>query len=259
MITFVSLISGSSGNATYISDGKTNLLVDCGMSGKALKDALARIDVKPESLSALLITHEHIDHTKGAGVVSRRYDIPVYATAGTHAAMDIGDIAEKNIRIIAPKNEFEIGTIAVTPFEIPHDAAEPVGYSFIAGGEKLSIATDMGHLRDGLREELAGSKYVLLESNHDVDMLRFGGYPFPLKQRILSDVGHLSNELAAKFALQLINDATEHIMLGHLSKENNTPEIAILETYNALTDAGVNVGKDVTLKVADRYNHTRII
>ena len=259
MVTFVSLISGSSGNATYISDGKTNLLVDCGMSGKALKDALAHIDVKPESLDALLITHEHIDHTKGAGVVSRRYDIPVYATAGTHGAMDIGSISEKNTRIIAPKNEFEIGTIAVTPFKIPHDAAEPVGYSFIADGEKLSIATDMGHLREGLREELAGSKYILLESNHDVDMLRLGNYPYPLKRRILSDVGHLSNELAAKFALQLINDGTEHIMLGHLSMENNRPEIAMLETYNTLTDAGVSVGRDVTLKIAGRYNHTRLV
>ncbi len=259
MVTFISLISGSSGNATYISDGKTNLLIDCGMSGKALKNALARIDVQPENISALLITHEHIDHTKGAGVVSRRYNIPIYATAGTHAAMDVGDIDDANIRIIAPKLEFEIGSIAVTPFSIPHDAAEPVGYSFIAGGEKLSIATDMGHLRDGIREELSGSKYVLLESNHDIDMLRYGNYPYPLKQRILSDVGHLSNELAAKFALQLINDGAEHIMLGHLSKENNTPEVAMLETYNALTDAGVDVGRDVILKVADRYNHTRLI
>ncbi len=257
MVDFISLISGSSGNATYLADGKTHILIDCGMSGKQLLESLNRIGVSPEALDALLITHEHSDHTKGAGVAARRYGLPVYATEGTHAAMNIGDIADEQIKIIDSSHDFEIGTIGVKAFDIPHDAAEPVGYSFYIGGEKVSLATDIGHMHKSLIEQLAKSKMVILESNHDVDMLQFGPYPFPLKQRILSDVGHLSNENAAKTALQLINSGTEHIMLGHLSEKNNHPEIAMMETYNALTFAGVKVGEDVTLQVADRYKFTR--
>lgn len=256
MTRFISLISGSSGNATYFSDGKTNLLIDCGMSGARLKEALHAIDVMPESINALLLTHEHIDHTKGAGVISRRYNIPVYATEGTHSDMDIGNLADENIKLISEDTEFEIGTIAITPFAIPHDANQPVGFTFISENEKYSLATDIGKMTSGILDHITGSKNVLLESNHDIEMLRFGSYPFPLKQRILGDKGHLSNELAAKTALRLVQNGTEHIMLGHLSKENNRPEIAMLETYNLLTQSDVKVGSDVTLQVADRYKPT---
>lgn len=256
MITFVSLISGSSGNCSYISDGKTNVLIDCGMSGAKLKESLKTIDVSPERIDALLITHEHIDHTKGAGVISRRYNIPIYATEGTHTAMDIGSIASENVKLVSEDADFEIGSIGVKPFSIPHDAKQPVGYSFFVNGEKYSLATDIGKMNDYIIDAVSGSKKVLLESNHDVEMLRFGSYPYPLKQRILGDFGHLSNENAAITALRLIQNGTEHIMLGHLSKENNRPEIAMLETYNLLTQSGVNVGSDITLKVADRYAPT---
>lgn len=256
MNTFVSLISGSSGNATFVSDGRTNILIDCGMSGAKLKEALHAIDVMPESIDALLVTHEHIDHTRGAGVISRRYNIPVFATEGTHKGMDAGNISEENIHIIKADSEFEIGTIAITPFSIPHDASDPVGYTLNAGGEKYSLATDIGKMTNDILDHIIGSKKVLLESNHDIEMLKCGTYPFPLKQRILSDRGHLSNEFAAKTALYLVQNGTEHIMLGHLSKENNRPEIAMLETYNLLTQSGVNVGGDMTLKVADRYKPT---
>lgn len=257
MINFTSLISGSSGNAAYLSDGKTHILIDCGMSGKQLLDALNKIGASPEQLDALLITHEHSDHVKGAGVIARRYALPVYATEGTHSAMDIGSVSDEQIKVISTAQDFEIGTIGIKPFSIPHDAAEPVGYSFYINGTKLSLATDIGHMNKPLIEQIMKSKMVLLESNHDVDMLQFGPYPFPLKQRILSDIGHLSNENAAKTALQLVNSGTEHIMLGHLSEKNNHPEIAMMETYNTLTFAGVKVGKDVTLQVADRYKSTR--
>ncbi len=257
MVDFISLISGSSGNAAYLADGKTHILIDCGMSGKQLAESLKRIGVSPESLDALLITHEHSDHIKGAGVAARRYGLPIYATEGTRAAMNIGGVADGQIKIIDSSHDFEIGTIGVKAFDIPHDAAEPVGYSFYIGGEKVSLATDIGHMREPLFEQLANSKMVLLESNHDVDMLRCGPYPFPLKQRILSDTGHLSNENAAKTALRLVSSGTEHIMLGHLSEKNNHPEIAMMETYNTLTFAGVKVGNDVTLQVADRYKFTR--
>ena len=146
MATFVSLISGSSGNATFVSDGKTNLLIDCGMSGAKLKESLHAIDVMPESIDALLITHEHVDHTKGAGVISRRYNIPIYTTQGTHTSMDIGNIADENIKIITEDTDFEIGNIGICPFAIPHDAAQPVGFNFMIGDEKYSLATDIGQI-----------------------------------------------------------------------------------------------------------------
>jgi phosphoribosyl 1,2-cyclic phosphodiesterase len=256
MVTFISLISGSSGNAAFFSDGKTNLLIDCGMSGAKLKQSLSSIDVLPESIDALLITHEHIDHTKGAGVISRRYNIPVYATEGTHSGMDIGKVADENIHIVREGDDFEIGGIGIKPFQIPHDANQPVGYTLFTGGEKYALATDIGKMTNDILSAVTGSKNVILESNHDIEMLKCGSYPFPLKQRILSDTGHLSNEMAAKTALYLVNHGTEHIMLGHLSNENNRPEIAMLETYNHLTNGGINVGSDMTLKVADRYNPT---
>lgn len=256
MVTFISLISGSSGNATYISDGKTRLLIDCGMSGTKLKDSLRAVDVLPEDIDAILVTHEHIDHVRGAGVVSRRYNIPVYATEGTHKNMNAGKLAEENIKVISARKSFQIGGIGVTPFTIPHDAAEPVGYTFFAGGEKYALATDIGKMDEDLLGCIKGSKRILLESNHDIEMLRCGTYPYPLKQRILSDTGHLSNNMAAQTALELVNSGTEHIMLGHLSMENNRPEIAMLETYNLLSLSGINVGDDVTLKIADRYKPT---
>lgn len=258
MVTFVSLISGSSGNSTLISDGKTNLLIDCGMSGAKLKQSLASIGMAPENIHALLVTHEHIDHTKGAGVISRRYNIPVYATEGTHIAMTDAKLSNEQIELISEDTEFEIGTIAVKAFSIPHDARQPVGYTFNVDGEKCSIATDIGKMNMNILNNIKGSKKILLESNHDVEMLQYGPYPFPLKRRILSDTGHLSNVIAAKSALWLVNHGTEHVMLGHLSDKNNRPEIAMLESYNMLTDAGVNIGDDVTLKVADRYNPTHI-
>lgn len=251
--TFVSLISGSSGNASYISDGRTNILIDCGMSGKALKEALDKIDADPCDIDAILITHEHSDHVKGVGVVSRRYDIPIYATENTHAAMNIGKIREENIKIIKANTEFCINSIGIKSFSIPHDAADPVGYSFFMGEEKLSVATDIGHVSDIVRENVTGSKSVLLESNHNVEMLQYGAYPFLLKKRILSDRGHLSNENAAMLALELIKGGTEHIMLGHLSAENNTPDIARMTAEQILSSGGVSIGADATLCVASRH------
>ena len=144
------------------------------------------------------------------------------------------------------------------PFSIPHDAAAPVGYSYFAENDKYSLATDIGHMNDYILEHISGSRAVLLESNHDVRMLEYGSYPYPLKRRILSEVGHLSNENAAKCALELVKSGTERIALGHLSRENNRPEIALLETHNALTDAGISVGADVKLTVAKRFEATVI-
>lgn len=250
---FISLISGSSGNATLVSDGTTNLLVDCGTSGKALEKALAEAGSSIREIDAVLLTHEHSDHTKGVGVLSRKYGFPIYATAKTHTAtVKVGEI-NPDLKINIHANEdFEIGTIGIAPFQIHHDAADPVGYSFHIGSNKLTIATDTGYISKGLLEKLKGSDAIILESNHDVEMLRCGPYPFYLQQRILSDYGHLSNEVAARAALELVRSGTKHIMLGHLSDKNNLPEIALLETHKTLTEAGVKIGEDATLQVAHR-------
>ncbi len=255
-IKFCSLISGSSGNCSFFTDGKTNILIDCGMSGKNLEKALISIGVHAQDIDALLITHEHNDHIRGAGIVSRRYNIPVYATMGTHKCANIGDIKDENRKLVKPNTDFEIGTIGIRAFEIPHDSAEPVAYSMFSQGKKHTLATDMGYISNNLFNEIKGSDAILLESNHDIEMLKVGPYPYPLKQRILSNVGHLSNELAAQTALALVKTGTQKIMLGHLSENNNRPEIAQLETYNYLTQAGVKVGEDITLCVADRYRVT---
>ncbi len=257
MIELISLISGSSGNSSVITDGKTTLLLDCGTSAKRLEESLANADILPKNISALLITHEHSDHIKGAGVAVRRYNLPIYATAPTHKAMDIGKINDDLRMEITPEKSFEIDSIGVTPFSIPHDAAMPVGFVFSSGDESVAVATDIGRMNENILNHLHGCKKVLLESNHDVDMLRVGPYPYPLKQRILSDFGHLSNASAAEAALDLANHGTKQLMLGHLSVHNNYPETAIMETYNRLTSAGVEVGREITLQVADRYKITK--
>ncbi len=257
MLELYSLISGSSGNCTLITDGRTNLLLDCGTSGKRAFLALAALGVTPDMIDALLVTHEHSDHTKGIGVIARKLKIPVYATAGTHLNMDIGEIKDEQRIAVTPDSQFEIGSIAVCPFSIPHDAADPCGYCFENNETRVGVATDIGHMSDELLSKISGCKSIILESNHDVDMLRYGEYPYPLKQRILSDIGHLSNEMASYAALELVKSGTEHIMLGHLSDKNNLPEIAMMETFNRLSDNGVDVGKDVTLQVANRFEITR--
>lgn len=250
---FLSLVSGSSGNSTLISDGTTVLLADCGLSCKKLEQALRIAHVNPQDIDGILITHEHSDHIKGAGTVSRKYNLPVYATAGTHAAMNIGNIDEKNIRYISPDIDFEIGTIGIKPFSIPHDAAEPVGFNFFFGSKKLSLATDIGKMNDGILNRLKGSIAVLLESNHDADMLRFGRYPAVLKRRIAGEYGHLSNTDAAQTVCELVKSGTRHIMLGHLSAENNTPAKAYAQTADSLKNCGAVLGKDAALSVAARY------
>ena len=257
MAEFISLISGSSGNSSLISDGKTNILIDCGMSGKRLTELLGSIGIAPNRIDALLITHEHIDHVRGAGIIARRYGIPIYATQGTHSAMEIGNVSDDIRHTVSADKSFEIGTIGICPFSIPHDAAEPVGYSLFCGNTKFSLATDIGKMDEYIMDAIRGSEAVILESNHDVEMLKLGSYPFPLKQRILSDYGHLSNERASEAALELVKSGTRQLMLGHLSKENNRPEIALLETYNTLTQAGVEIGSDATIRVADRYGITK--
>ena len=248
----LSLRSGSRGNASLVSGGNTKLLVDCGVSGKSVTSALADVDVYPEDISAIAVTHEHIDHIAGIGVMMRRYHIPVWANAATWTAMEsqVGKIDKSLVNIFDNDSSFEIGEIGVKPFSIPHDAADPVGYSFMCGDEKVAVATDIGELKKDLFEAIRGSKTVLLESNHDVNMLEIGKYPPQLKRRIRGKLGHLSNDDAGRAAEFLVRLGTERILLGHLSEENNYPELARQTVICVLTDAGIKCGRDVLLGVA---------
>ena len=248
----LSLRSGSRGNASLVSGGNTKLLVDCGVSGKSVTSALADVDVYPEDISAIAVTHEHIDHIAGIGVMMRRYHIPVWTNAATWTAMDsqVGKIDKSLVNIFDNDSSFEIGEIGVKPFSIPHDAADPVGYSFMCGDEKVAVATDIGELKKDLFEAIRGSKTVLLESNHDVNMLEIGKYPPQLKRRIRGKLGHLSNDDAGRAAEFLVRLGTERIILGHLSEENNYPELARQTVICVLNDAGIKCGRDVLLGVA---------
>ncbi|MBR0366460.1 MAG: MBL fold metallo-hydrolase [Clostridia bacterium] len=258
MLKLYSLISGSSGNCSVVTDGRTHIMIDCGTSGKRATAALERIGIDPKSLSAILVTHEHSDHVQGVGILARRLRVPIYATRGTHAAMGIGSIDDTQIEFVTPDMPVDIFGIEATPFSIPHDAADPCGFSFSDDADKVTIATDIGYMPASLLSRISGSRSIILESNHDIDMLRFGPYPYPLQRRILGERGHMSNKLAAETAIELVKSGTEHIMLGHLSDKNNLPEIAMMETFNRLTDSGVDVGKDVTLQVAARYEITEM-
>lgn len=258
MLKFYTVVSGSSGNCTVVSDNKTNVLIDCGLTGKRLAQGLSDVGIQPGNLNAILITHEHIDHISGAGVVSRRYNVPIFANEKTWQKMEgnLGKIQPENIRIFKSDMSFEIGTIGVTSFNIPHDSVHGVGYSLHLGSKKLSVATDMGCIEQSVIEHIKGSFAVVLESNHDVTMLKQGSYPYYLKKRILGDGGHLSNECAAKIAAKLVGSGTYSILLGHLSKENNLPEIAYKAVSEALEKIGARVDKDIKLAVADRYKAT---
>lgn len=254
---FLSLISGSSGNASVITDGSSVILADCGMSGKKLEEAFSELGLSCADISAIVVTHEHIDHTRGVGIISRRYDIPVYATQETFEASSFGNLSEKNIHCVFSDNSFEIGKIGVCPFSISHDAVNPVGYSFFTENKKLTIATDMGEISPETEKKLLSSDEIILEANHDTQMLMYGSYPLSLKHRILSNIGHLSNEYAAQMCVKLLKNGTKKIMLGHLSNENNTPELAYETCKKELINAGAEIGSDIELSVADRYKITR--
>jgi phosphoribosyl 1,2-cyclic phosphodiesterase len=247
-----SLFSSSSGNAIYVRADDTRILVDAGMPGKKIESALSTINVPPESLDAILVTHEHSDHIKGVGVMSRRYDLPIYANYGTWSKMEkkIGKIDDKNIRVFMSEQDFYINQLNIYPYRTPHDAAESVGYNFMYRNKKISIATDLGHTNHKIINALKDSDVVILESNHDVDMLWNGSYPDHLKRRVAGTRGHLSNEAAAEVLLTLIASGTRHILLAHLSKENNTPTVALDTMKKALANYDIVIGKHVSVDVA---------
>lgn len=260
MSRFCSLQSGSNGNALYFESGKTKLLIDCGISAKRVAERLAEIGVAPRRLNGILITHEHSDHVAGIRVFTKQFGIPVYATEGTLAAMEKqrNDIASET-HVLRADAETEIGEVAVTPFQIPHDAREPVGYLLGAEQRKIAVATDMGKICEQIALKMKHSDFVFLESNYDEMMLKTGRYHPQLKRRILGSEGHFSNDQAAKFAAALVRGGTEHIMLGHLSANNNKPNLAYERVAEEIRRQGVSIGQDVMLEVASRSKRGGVV
>ncbi len=255
MLTFCSLFSGSSGNAAYVAHDGDAVLIDCGMSGRQVLDALQNAGLDARRIRALLITHEHSDHIKGAGVVARKLGVPIYATDGTWDAMEgaLGALPPRQCVRLRAGESFFVGGMEAASFSIPHDASDPVGYRLFTPAGSVAVATDMGFFADGVKSALAGADVVLLESNHDPDRLRENPhYPPRLKSRILGQKGHLSNQSGAEAAVYLAQQGTRHLLLGHLSRENNTPELAYGVARDALRAAGADVGRDVSLNVASR-------
>lgn len=259
-IKFCSLSSGSAGNCQYVETKNTKILVDSGFSGKRVEALLSSIGVCPSTIDGILVTHEHIDHTKGVGVLSRRYDIPIYANANTWKGMEkiIGKIKEENTKVFVSEEYFDIKDITIYPINIFHDALEPVGYIFYYNNTKISIVTDTGWINDNIKSKIKDSNLYLMESNHDVTMLKEGSYPWPLKQRILSTRGHLSNEDAGKVLGEVISGNGEIILLGHLSQDNNKPDLAHKTVKELLLHQGIDVEKNVTLDLTYRDKVTKV-
>lgn len=257
---FCSLASGSSGNCQYIETKKTRILVDAGLSGKKIQEALKSIDVDPGTINYILVTHEHSDHTKGIGILSRRFNLPIYANTNTWNNMkkDLGEIKEENIRVFNTDKDFELGDMGILPFKISHDSSDPVGYCFYHLNKKISILTDTGIVSDEVKKTIRGSNLLMLEANHDIEMLKVGKYPWFLKKRVLSEVGHLSNEDAGKVLAEVFTDNNEQILLGHLSKENNFPELAYQTVANIMGEMGINIHKDITIDLTYRDKPTKV-
>lgn len=250
-----SIASGSSGNCIFVGSEQTNLLVDVGISAKRIEDGLKHINLSTDTIDGILITHEHSDHIKGVGVISRKYQVPIYATRETiyqmKASSGVGKLPEGIFHEIVPNESFEIKDIMVHPFSTSHDAANPVCYTMTNGGKKVAVATDLGTFDDYTIENLYGAEALLLEANHDVNMLMVGTYPYYLKQRILGDKGHLSNELSADLLCKLITDKLKYIFLAHLSKENNYEELAF-ETVRCELIKRDCLREGLSLRVAKR-------
>lgn len=259
-IRFCSLASGSSGNCQYIETDKVKILVDAGLSGKKIQESLVSIDVDPSTINGILVTHEHKDHIHGIGILSRRFGIPIYANQKTWLNMkpEIGEIKEENIIVFDTNKTFEINDLNIHPFNISHDAIEPVGYSFYYKNIKISLVTDTGYVSEEVKENIKNSHLLMIESNHDVEMLKVGKYPWFLKKRILGEHGHLSNDDAGRLLAEIISRENQCILLGHLSKENNFPELAYQTVANILTEKGINVTSDISLDLTHRDKPTKV-
>ena len=260
MLNFCSLYSGSSGNCLFVRTGKTKILVDCGTSLKKVQEGLSRIGEKLEDIDAILVTHEHVDHVQSLGNTSQKFDIPVFVNFETLEAMpkQKEKIELHNQKIFEIGKEFKVGDLAIHSFSIPHDAANPCGFNIYNNRSKLTIATDLGHMDEDLMNHMKGSSFLLIESNYDPEILKCSRYPFSLKQRISGPKGHLPNDIAGKTISRLAPSELKEVMLGHLSKENNFPELAYQTVVEELQEHNVDLN-ELRLNVASRSNPSQII
>ncbi len=254
---FTSIASGSSGNCTYIGSENTHILIDAGVSKKRIEEGLKGLDLCLGDIDGIFVTHEHVDHIAALHTILKKFDIPIFATSGTIDGIRYSDkkseMVDARFIPVAVDKEISIGDMIVNPMTISHDANEPCGYRVFCGDKKVGVCTDLGCYTDYTVDCLTGCDALLLEANHDVRMLQTGPYPYQLKRRILGDTGHLSNEKSGELLCKLLNDKMKGIFLGHLSKENNLPELAY-ETVRVEIDMGENPyhSSDFPIIVANR-------
>lgn len=257
-LKFCSLYSGSSGNCQYIKTEKATIIVDAGLSGKRIQQEIVNIGEDPTKIDAIFITHEHIDHVKGAGVMSRRLDIPIYANEKTWEAMSfcIGDIKSYNMKIL--DDNVQVGDLDIKSFDISHDAAHAVGYNIFYKNKKISLVTDTGCVNETIINSISDSDLLLIESNHDEDMVLIGPYPWPLKRRVLGEFGHISNETAGRLIAKIVKKGNEIILLGHLSQENNFPELAYKTVESILVENSIDVNPGICLGLTYRDKSSKV-
>ena len=258
---FSVLASGSTGNAFFIETEKQAFLVDAGLSGKAMEGLFSEIGRDMSKLTGILVTHEHSDHIKGLGVVARKYKLPIYANAKTWQAMErsIGEISTEQKFLFEMEQVKTFGDLDIESFGVSHDAAEPMFYAFHHEGKKVVIITDTGYVSDRMKGIISNADAYVFESNHDVSMLRMGKYPWSIKRRILSDIGHVSNEDAALAMYDVVGDNTKRIYLAHLSLDNNMKDLARMSVEQTLKSKGAAVGEQFALFDTDPKKPTELV
>lgn len=253
MLTLTTLASGSSGNCALVSDGTTHVLIDAGISARRITTALKALGIAPQSLSGVLVTHEHTDHISGLATLTKQLDMPLYASGGTARAMGRKlPLPEGRVRTFRPGETFSIGALEVETFPTPHDAAESTGYAISAGGRKAAVVTDLGYVTAAVAQGIRGAHLLLAEANYEPEWLQCGPYPAYVKARIQGERGHLSNRAGAELACLGAEAGAATVVLAHLSRENNTPQRAYDIVRGALERRGSVIGQDVRLEVAPR-------
>ena len=252
MLKFCSLSSSSSGNCLYVTDGSSSILIDCGLSFTKTSSLLNLIGVNISDIDAVLVTHEHTDHTSGLGVLFKKTGVPIYGLKETVAYVLYKYPYISNINLLPPA--LKIGKLEIKSFATSHDVPS-VGYTIECGNKKISIATDLGIVTDGVCDALKGTDFAFIESNHDPEMLMYGTYPYHLKKRVASERGHLSNKMCSQLVCKLASEGTKEFMLGHISKENNTEDLALSTTSSALS----LIGKSAEVHIAPKESPSKII
>lgn len=258
---FSVLASGSSGNAIYVENDEHAFLIDAGLSGRKMEELFASVDRSMKKLSGILVTHEHSDHIKGLGILARKYNLPIYANAKTWMAMDhlVGNIPLEQRFHFDMETVKTFGSIDIQSFAVSHDAADPMFYVFHENGRKLVLITDTGYVSDRMKGYIKGADSFVFESNHDVGMLQMGRYPWSVKRRILSDVGHVSNEDAAVAMSEVVEQKPTRMYLSHLSKDNNMKDLARMSVAQTLESCGIIPGEFLHLYDTDANKPTELV